>query len=196
MTKLTLSVFDTTGIQDYIFGSNRLPENIGASHLVEAATHEWVSQALKPPHNLDEAGQIVSAPPLEKNQEQQAEVIYRGGGNVVVLFRSLDVAKESTRRLSRLILEKAPGLKIAVAHKEFDCSKAIGGEEGVYNSLLAQLGSSKQQRQPSAPLLGQAVTLACRATGLPAVGFDPNDSGRALSGHASYLLRMEFGFLD
>lgn len=181
MTKFTLSVFDTTGIQNYVFASNRLRENIGASHLVESATHKWVRQALVAPHNLDTKGNILPAPFLEEDTKRQSEVIYRGGGNVVVLFRSLDVAKESTRKLSRIILEHAPGLQIAVAHKEFSWSDPIAGEGGVYNLLLGQLASSKQQKRPSAPLLGQGVTLACRATGLPAVAFDPDDPARALS---------------
>jgi hypothetical protein len=30
MRKITVTVLDTTGIQPYIFGSNRLRENIGA----------------------------------------------------------------------------------------------------------------------------------------------------------------------
>ncbi|RIK33022.1 MAG: hypothetical protein DCC57_25415 [Chloroflexi bacterium] len=37
----TLTVVDLSGIQDYVFGSNRLAENVGASALVEQATHQW-----------------------------------------------------------------------------------------------------------------------------------------------------------
>ena len=33
MAQVVLTIVDTAGIQDYIFGSNRLRENIGASYL-------------------------------------------------------------------------------------------------------------------------------------------------------------------
>ena len=44
---LVVTVLDTTGIQPYIFGSNRLRENVGASYLVSQATDEWVKEVLK-----------------------------------------------------------------------------------------------------------------------------------------------------
>lgn len=47
MSKYIVSVIDTTGIQPYIFGSNRLRENIGASYLVAQATNYWVKQVLR-----------------------------------------------------------------------------------------------------------------------------------------------------
>ena len=42
MSTFHLVVVDTTGIQRYIFGSNRLRENVGASHLVYQATEGWL----------------------------------------------------------------------------------------------------------------------------------------------------------
>ena len=42
MRNLTLTVIDTTGIQDYIFGSNLLKHNVGASALVHWVTNDWV----------------------------------------------------------------------------------------------------------------------------------------------------------
>ena len=44
---LVVTVLDTTGIQPYIFSSNRLRENVGASFLVSQATDEWVKEVLK-----------------------------------------------------------------------------------------------------------------------------------------------------
>lgn len=38
MDQYHLVIVDTTGIQSYIFGSNRLRENVGASFLVHQAT--------------------------------------------------------------------------------------------------------------------------------------------------------------
>jgi hypothetical protein len=44
---LVVTVLDTTGIQPYIFGSNRLRENVGASYLVSQTKDEWVKEVLK-----------------------------------------------------------------------------------------------------------------------------------------------------
>jgi hypothetical protein len=38
---MQLVIVDTAQIQTYIFGSNRLRENIGASHLVAEAAEGW-----------------------------------------------------------------------------------------------------------------------------------------------------------
>lgn len=173
MQQRTLTVLDTTGIQDYIFGSNRLSENIGASHLVELATHAWVQAALPAPHNLDRQGDILADFALENHADNRAEVVYRGGGNVVILFRTIEDARQMVAHLSQRLLLDAPGMEIAVAHQPFDwATEPLGGADGVYNRMMRHLAQSKQQQRISAPLLGQGVSLACRATGLPAVGYD------------------------
>lgn len=40
MPRLTVTAVDTTGIQNYIFGSNVLKHNVGASYLVRFATQD------------------------------------------------------------------------------------------------------------------------------------------------------------
>ena len=52
MSIYTLVAVDVSGIQDYVFGSNKLQHIIGASELVHRATHDWVRDALPPSHNL------------------------------------------------------------------------------------------------------------------------------------------------
>lgn len=42
MSEHTLMLIEATGIQEYIFGSNQLAQNIGASELVTRATTDWV----------------------------------------------------------------------------------------------------------------------------------------------------------
>lgn len=199
MPRYTLTVLDVTGIQSYIFGSNRLRENIGASQLVELATHEWVQETLSGSHNLDTTGKMLPNWRLEDDDTRNAEVILRGGGNVLVLFRTLAMAKETVGKLSRKLLEQAPGLEIAVAHREFEWEDAaIGGTDGIHSQLMAKLNRTKQQRSISTPLLGQAVTLECRATGLPAVGFDPaRRRGEALYPlSADVLAKLDQGVRD
>jgi len=186
MPKYTFTVIDVTGIQGYIFGSNKLRENIGASQLVECAINIWMQAALPRKHNLTDSGAIQSGEQwqIELNQELMAEVVLRGGGNLLLLFRSLADAKAMVGRLSRTLLEAAPGLEIAAAHQEFDWgankTDKIGGadyQNSVHQQLFAKLNEYKQQRPISTPLLGLSVTLECRATRLPAFGFESNPPG-------------------
>jgi len=189
MTDMALTVLDTTGIQEYIFGSNRLRENVVASYLVECATGTWVAETLPQPHNLTADLHVRDEAPLEAQTDRQAEVIYRGGGNVVILFRShnphqdaLTLARETVGKLSRILLERAPGLHLAAAHAPFTWSQdAIGGENGVYVRVMQHLAQTKQRRRSSLGLTGQSVTLTCRSTGLPAVDHDPEEPTRPVS---------------
>ena len=177
MPVYTLTVLDVTGIQDYIFGSNRVPENVGASQLVHQATGAWVRESLPPGgHNLrdDAETTIESRRSLETDETLAAEVILRGGGNVLILFRSAELAKVTVGKLTRKLLTAAPGLGLAAAHHTFDWATPVGGPKGhgAHHTLYAALNQTKQQRRVSAPLLGLGVTVECRATGMPAVAYD------------------------
>ena len=174
MTDYTLTVIDVTGIQSYIFGSNRLAENVGASQLVQQATTTWVRDCLPTAHNLKPDGSIDPDLRMEDRPELNAEVILRGGGNLLILFRSYPLAKEMVGKLTRRLLEQAPGLEIAVAHEPCDWTQPLGGAEGTHTRLYRRLNQAKQQRQRSAPLLGLGVMLECRSTGLPAVALLPS----------------------
>ncbi|HWQ14468.1 MAG TPA: hypothetical protein VNL77_16840 [Roseiflexaceae bacterium] len=190
MPEYTLTVIDATGIQDYIFGSNRVPENVGASQLVHQATTAWVRNSLPSDrHNLNPDDTINTSRQLEADDTLDAEVILRGGGNVLILFRSPTIAREAVSKLTRRALTDAPGLELAVAHHTFAWDTPVGGEDGAHRQLYARLNQAKQQRRRSAPLMGLGVTLECRATGMPAVGFD--EDGRPVS--ANVLAKLAKG---
>ena len=175
MSHYTLTSIDTTGIQRYIFGSNGLRENIGASQLVERAIGMWLAQALPEPHNFDKAT-ISIAQRFERSEALRAEVIMRGGGNALILFRERADAVATIVRLSRRLLCDAPGLEMAVEHLDFDWSQdSLGGADGVINRLAAAVNRRKQQRAPDAAVFSPAVLAECRATRQPAVGLDRKD---------------------
>ena len=129
MNKLTITVIDTTGIQDYVFSSNRLSENIGASYLVSQATKEWVEKALKDlGKEFNQQVYIPTCQSLQEvhicNEDVAAEIIYTGGGNAVLLFAKFEYAESFTKILSKRVLHDAPGLNIVVAHhQEFEFGK-------------------------------------------------------------------------
>lgn len=169
MGTLTVTIIDTTGIQDYIFGSNVLKQNVGASELVRCATQDWVYQELVAlgATNVDQNGEINDQATIEKDS-LVSELVYAGGGNTVVLFRSPDVARGFARRLTRRALQEAPGLRLVIAHREFDWETEALSQ--MVRRTLEQVRRKKEAPVVSTPLLGLSVTADCQYTGLPAVG--------------------------
>lgn len=149
---MILSFVDTTGIQNYIFGSNRLRENIGASYLVKQATGAWAKAAA-----LDVS-------------DKTARIVYAGGGNFAVCFNTQTQADAFERELTRKALLEAPGLQLIVAHKEFDFGTHSLAMQ-VFPAVHKRIDSRKRARPRTDAALGYGVTRACRSTGLAAVGF-------------------------
>lgn len=177
MRKFTATVLDTTGIQPYIFGSNRLRENIGASYLVSQATDNWTRKTLdKLKDQLKQAVYVFDpeqhqpdAKPRIEDDGLAAELVYAGGGNTVLLFSDKQYALQFTQILSKRILEEAPGINLVAVHKEFDWDNQ-SLYEVVQDLMKNDLDTKKRSRIPCAPLLGLGVTATCRSTQLVAVG--------------------------
>lgn len=172
-----LVVVDTAHIQPYIFGSNRLRENIGASYLVSQVTGAWAFQAVKevaPGCNVTPAGSIDEQKTLEGTPGLQAEVIYSGGGNFVVVFRGQERAEDFSLALSRRALRESPGLELVLASQPLTWRGASGlALPQAVTGAFKQLEAKKRRQAPPLPLLGLGVTEACLSTGLPAVGMTP-----------------------
>jgi hypothetical protein len=197
---LIVTVLDTTGIQPYIFGSNRLRENVGASYLVSQATDEWVKEVLKDLKKNQNWNIQIPAQPEDKphieDGELTAELVYAGGGNTVLLFQTIDYAKEFTRKLSRRILEETPGINLVATHKEFEWnSKNDPLYQVIQNVMKNEVDRAKQQRVPSAPLLGLGVTAECRSSRLVAVGISNEEQYKIKmpSEHQAYPISREIG---
>jgi hypothetical protein len=197
MSEYIATVLDTTGIQPYIFGSNRLRENIGASYLIGEVTKKWVKEALEelrqPFYFPEEEQNQPEAKPYIEDGELMAEVVYAGGGNAVLLFKSHDDAISFTKILSSRVLREAPGLNLVVAHKSFDW-KPHWLRETIDDLMKNELESKKRQRIPSVPLLGLGVTASCNSTQLPAIGtsdkFDaPEEDSYLVSREVKYKLK-------
>jgi len=171
---LQIVIVDVGGIQPYVFGSNRMRENLGASQLVWEATEKWPAEVLQNLNlgfrsNLNEDGSLDDSVRIEDG-ELDAEIVYTGGGNALILFSDEDntSARCFTRELSRLALLRAPGLDITVVHQHFDWAQSL--VEAVNNAFKNGLFNAKASKKYSTPLLGLGVTACCQSTGLPAVG--------------------------
>ena len=174
MSNYTLTVIETSGIQNYIFGSNKLQHIIGASHLVYEATHDRVYQILVDMQSTN----IDKTEKRKTNSQQQidkdmlnSELIYVGGGNVVILFKDKALAKTFTKQLTHKALTIAPNLRLTATHQPINWQETGSLKQAIDEAFKA-LGQKKAQGTPSVPLLGLGVTATCQYTDLPAVDYD------------------------
>jgi len=119
-----------------------------------------------------------------ENGGLNAEVLYAGGGNFVVLFDDENKAKKFNYKLSRRALEEAPGLQLVIAQQEMNWHKHVLRDKR--NEVFHMLTVQKRNHARSAPLLGLSVTASCRSTGLPATGVV-----RGIPGEPGYLASDE-----
>lgn len=187
-----LLALDSTGTQEYIFGSNRLRHNIGASHLAARATGSWaldaVQEAATPRRtNVKDADTLElqdSGDPtywIEENDDIGAEVLYAGGGNVVVLFREEQVANDFRRHLSQVLTERAPELTLVEKGKPFDWEATADEDVGsnlelseALDTALRDLGCKKEARRIPPRPVNQSVTQSGQIHGQPAIAMqDP-----------------------
>jgi hypothetical protein len=191
MSKFTVNVIDTTGIQSYVFGSNRLRENIGASYLLSQATGDWVEEILENIENNVGVPKAQQKLPIESSN-LPAELVYAGGGNAMVIFRTHDFAIKFARKLSKKVLHDAPGVNLVIAHAEFDWD-AGSLYEVVQKLMKNELERKKYSRIPSAPLLGLGVTTTCTSTQLPAISRSDEPQYKMPEESKPYLVSRETG---
>jgi hypothetical protein len=183
MADYTLVILEATGIQPYVFGSNHLAQNIGASELVYRSTTEWLLEALDDFSSNVEGWSLADG--LKFNNAQvtdgvEVEVVYAGGGNTMLLFAGDRQAQRFIQALTRRLLEDARGLQLIADHKQFTWNDKRKNLRAIDGILREDIGQRKLSRTHSTPLLGLGVTAACVFTGLPAVG---NDQDPDVVGH-------------
>lgn len=174
MARFTLTMLDVRRVQGYIFNANELKQNLGASALVEQATYDWVLKALNGlRHNVNADFSLQNDVFIE-NGQLEAEVIYLGGGNALILFADFPKARAFAAAYTRLLIQGAPGLDAAIAHLEDAVDMAEPGALQTAWQRMRQevMPARKEGRTTSQPLLGFGVTAACVFTGMPAVTED------------------------
>lgn len=184
MMQYVAMLIEASGIQDYIFGSNELAQNIGASELVTQSTTDWLfddKDGLLPrPHNVQRVRQLGMPSRWHLDDRSlanglEAVVVYAGGGNALVLFKTEDAARSVTYHLTKKVLREAPGLRLEVAWQLYE----VGQLATTVKVLRDRIAIQKRAPRQSSPLLGLGVTAACDFTGAPAVGRDKD--GRYVS---------------
>ena len=192
--KLQAILFDTRSIQKYIFASNRLKTNIGASFLVESAFSRELLHVLRERFGEDEVDDAtwreVESPDWTK-MEQKCRIGYIGGGNALVLFSEGTTDEELVeviRSFTKRLLWTTPGLRTGAARGEMVLEadgayrvtrvKRADGEEEAIDDLTHLVRKLKAQQNlffPAVSLPYTGLTLSCEASAETANAYDVDD---------------------
>lgn len=159
-----LTIYDVTGIQDYIFRSKQLKDNVGASNLVEKVTDEFLIEAIKEKtKNSRTDWENYSNFELLSNLDIEAEIIYTGGGNALVAYKNKDIAKEVTKELSRIVLHKALSLQFIAVTIEVEGLNFQEDRQKLFQALVEKKNAFVKTNK----LIGISINRLCSNTRLP-----------------------------
>ncbi|AFK85856.1 MULTISPECIES: Cas10/Cmr2 second palm domain-containing protein [Thermoanaerobacterium] len=171
---MTLSavLIDTVSIQEYIFLSNKLKENIGASYIVEKIYEEVLKEALKITFDgfnihISDWKQTPNNIKIN-NSKEEVEIGYVGGGNALILFKDQNKVAKFVQNYTKLLLKKTPGLKTAFGIiDDFD----LGNFSNSMSKLHESLRENKNKYFPNVTLPKYGFTLDCPRTNESAESF-------------------------
>lgn len=161
-------LIDMVSIQRYVFGSNKLRENIGASYLIQEVYESYLKKVIHdifPSANID--FNAWKNEPAKYQIEEPGipfEVGYIGGGNALLFFKDFkDVnnAREFVKRWTTTLLVETPGVVTAVACAEFNL-KAFQSEN---KKLFDRLQENKYRFIPQTVIPRHGITAECNHTG-------------------------------
>jgi len=171
---MVYAIYDTTGIQSYIFASTKLKENIGASELVGQVFTKFLPQVLKHIFGEDNIITDWKNQPTTDNWTltKTAEIIYVGGGNAYVAYSSACAYKEATTALLRKVYDKTATIGIASAYVETDFKS---GYPQQHKDLMQKLSQAKGEATRPIGAGSQPITKTSLLTGLPVTEIVENE---------------------
>ena len=173
--RLSAVLIDIVSIQEYIFSSNKLKENIGASFLVDKIYEDVLKEALKVTFGRDiDINEWKNNPEQIKiiQENKEVEIGYIGGGNALILFKDKDKTTKFMKNYTKLLLVKAPGLETAfgIIH-EFDLKDFKNSMKNLHENLR----DNKSRYFPNVTLPKYGFTLDCPRTNESAEQFEDLD---------------------
>lgn len=178
-----LVLIETSGNQNYIFSTNRLRENMGASELTYQTGTYWIGNAIDnqnqqkqfqdccTPKKFRDAlrNQIV----LEES-DQQAEIIVAASGKALILAKDQNTAREIISEVTRRALIEAPGLDVAGVYETFMWSKEDSASLSKAIKEIHKIFEKERSRRPSPEnrFLRLPIVASCAVSDLPASTID------------------------
>lgn len=183
--KAVLAMYDVRGIQDYVFKTNAAREVIGASEIVEdiitSGLNEYVDENVddsnKSKYLIDWKEKVEKKwMPSNENSEDAfikedsdilMQVMFIGGGNAYVLYRTGELCSEVNRFLGKYVLKETYSLNLAVAVVEK--TNSYKKDYDAINDEMRRIKARMPQSQPIGALPFMAIDTI---TGFPITAKD------------------------
>ena len=163
-------MFDTRGIQRYIYSGNKLRTNIGASYIVDRIFFDVLIDGVLKDMYPDEkfpSGNDAWTPANDSatpwTEMNSCCVAYIGGGNALLLFdtdtadRRIEVVEKFTRKL----LTERPGLKVGAALDEVELVDGKINQDELYRRLK----ENQSNIFPAVNVPYSGLTVSCEVNG-------------------------------
>ena len=178
-TDEVLAMYDVRGIQNYIFRTNRVKEIMGGSVIVDNIIVDGLKQIIQGISDGDE--QIsknyltewkTSNNSLEflSNKDIQMQVMYIGGGNAYVLYRSYDLCRKFNRELAEYVFKETYALQLAVA-----TVKKTNSYYDDYGRIKMEMRRVKSVMPDGRPVGAFPFMKVDPVTGFPIIDYSSND---------------------
>lgn len=160
-------LLNTVSIQKYIFASNKLKENLGASFLVQDIYESFLQETLE---EVFQCGKLdlyawkthPEQEVFEQYPDLPFDIGYIGGGNALLFFQEEEQAEKFLKAWTRLLLVKTPGLTTAAAcDNKFD----LNNFKDSMRSLAEHLQKNQVRYIPQTVLPAHGITGQCRRSG-------------------------------
>jgi hypothetical protein len=176
-TQLYLVLIETSGNQAFIFSTNKLKENVGASEATYRVCGEWVLEAIHSvtdkacnlwsPNVAQLRTNLVHQPKIVENPDQLVEIIVLASGKTLLLTRTEAIAKAIITKVTLKALKEAPGVDVCGLYVQFDWeTKNLGDVNHQVHEQYAAVQASRPgviHRFPRLPVVAE-----CSTSGLPA----------------------------
>jgi hypothetical protein len=201
---MNVVLIETSGNQRYVFSTNKLRENVGASELTYQVGTKYVLEAVEKHSGRrlwdddDTDGRMLRANLLDRKKnpaiedtDAKVEVVVATSGKAILLVKDQSVAEKIVGEVTRVALEKMPGLMVhgAVCQTEDDLDRVgvdgglrlhavIGDAHRKLNKIRYAIPSNEQR------FLRLPFVSPCDTSGLPASSvqfFNPAGRNYSLS---------------
>jgi len=170
MDKYAAVLIDIMAIQKYIYGTNKLKDQLGASYIVKHIYKNTVENTLIEIYGKRcwELGAWREDPEDIKigNGVIRVETAFEGGGKLMLLFTEEDKANKFISIWSSKLLLEFPGIKTAVAVAKVSIEK--NNFQTDIDEIFSQLLINKQSYLPEIDLPSHGITYDCPRTGFTA----------------------------